>query len=370
MIVLAGCGRSAPRTSVQTSLPRTSYSSPTTSRPAPARPPAVTTTTTTPIGFHADSVTFVSTQLGWVLGTDSCSATLPCANVLLRTEDAGRSWTRIPAPVPAGVYEVRFADANDGWVWGSYNGSGPGLWSTHDGGLQWTGQEFPQLMPGYQVSDVEAAGGVVRAAFNEGQVALEASPVGGDDWVLSPISLSAGAGPAPDEQIVLQGTAGWVVVTDRGVLGGARLDHGAWTPWTPPCDGDADLSLTASDRLHLVAVCDIGVHGASPPQVRIYSSTDEGSTFHMSPISLPPVGFGPVVSPTPGVVVVTEATGDVIASFDGFATWSTVYPVTTDAYWSYMGFTTPRQGVAINDGVLLMTFDGGHSWEPVLLPTA
>jgi hypothetical protein len=225
-------------------------------------------------------------------------------------------------------------------------------------------------MPGYQVSDVEAAGGVVRAAFNEDLVALESSPIGRDSWVLSPTTLPIGAGPVPDEQVVLQGGVGWVVLTDRGVLGGARLDDGAWVPWTPPCSGGADLSLTAADRLHLVAVCDVGVHGSSPPLVRIYSSDDGGSTFHLSPISLPPVSFGPVASPSPGIVVVAESTGTLIASFDGYATWSTVYPASTDDYWSYVGFTTSRQGVAVNNGILLMTFDGGHTWAPVHLPPA
>jgi hypothetical protein len=238
--------------------------------------------------------------------------------------------------------------------------------------LQWVEQRFPQLSPDSQISDVEAAAGVVQATFEDDPIAIETSPVEKDDWVLSPTTLPLGAGPIPYEQIVLQGTAGWVVEVDRTVVGGARLDDRGWIPWSPPClSGGGPMSLAASDRLHLVAVCDEGEYSSSPPLVRVYSSSDGGSTFQLSPTSLPSLSFGLVASPAPGVAVMAESGGNLIASFDGYATWSTVSPESSGRDWSYIGFTTSRQGVAIDgNGVLFMTLDGGHTWTPIHLPSS
>src|SRR4029077_6930929 len=82
-----------------------------------------------PKGFSPASVTFVSPQTGWVLG-----ATCPtCTVSLLRTRDGGGIRAGIPGPPTvlapdqnAGVHEVRFADPNNGWVFGAE------IWATHD----------------------------------------------------------------------------------------------------------------------------------------------------------------------------------------------------------------------------------------------
>ena len=58
-----------------------------------------------------------------------------------------------------------------------------------------------------------------------------------------------------------------------------------------------------------------------------------------------------------------------MGSFDGGAEWSPVYSRPIGEGWLYLGFTTARQGVAIDgDGTILMTFDGGHDWEPAQFP--
>jgi len=55
-----------------------------------------------------------------------------------------------------------------------------------------------------------------------------------------------------------------------------------------------------------------------------------------------------------------------MATFDGGRTWKAVDHPSSPESWRYIGFTTPRQGVAVeDDGTLLMTFDGGHDWSPV-----
>jgi hypothetical protein len=109
----SGCGSTRP---AKTADPAAS-AAPQAERVQPALGPAGGPV---PRGFRAQSVTFVSPTMGWVLGTAPCAAA-PCTSVL-RTRDGGRTWSGIPAPrvrlgdgLPAeGASELRFADARNG----------------------------------------------------------------------------------------------------------------------------------------------------------------------------------------------------------------------------------------------------------------
>jgi photosystem II stability/assembly factor-like uncharacterized protein len=70
------------------------------------------------------------------------------------------------------------------------------------------------------------------------------------------------------------------------------------------------------------------------------------------------------------VVAQPGTTAGLDASFDGGHTWQSVYRNGGVTAWSYLGFTTTTQGVAIGSGpsgqsVMVMTRDGGHHWAPV-----
>ena len=99
-----------------------------------------------PAGFVATSVTFVSADEGFVLGTAPC-AHAPCTSVL-RTLNRGASWAGLPAPVVAlgnpydntsqpAVWGIRFASPGQGFAFGN------GLWVTTDGGEQWAAAARP-----------------------------------------------------------------------------------------------------------------------------------------------------------------------------------------------------------------------------------
>ncbi len=267
--------------------------------------------------------------------------------------------------------QLRFADANDGWAWADRGDLD--LWSTHDGGVKWTQVALPAVPADDTVSDVEAAAGHAQAVFDGTPNNVIASdPVHTDDWVVSPTTLTAGAGPVPSAQIVLQGSVGWVVEVDRVVISGARLINGAWTPWAPPClTTEGPIVLAASDAAHVVVVCDEGGWGGPTPSVRALFSDKGGSTFQLLAPSLPQSSYGPIASPDPGDVVMGSSNGNLLASFNFGVTWATVYSpsaISTSFGWTYLGFTTPVQGVAISaGGQLFMTYDGGHHWVPVAL---
>ncbi len=193
----------------------------------------------TPAGtFSVSSVTFSSPEDGWVLGSQPCGGSPRCL-ALMRTQDGGKTWTHVPPPPthlnteqPGGVLQVRFANSQDGWAFD------PELWSTHNDGATWTRITLPGVSSDAIVGSLETAQGqVVAAVLNQAMsVRIETSTVGTDGWHLSPTSVPFGAGPAADPQLVLQGNAGWLLMDNRTVMGGARLVNGSWLPWQPPCE--------------------------------------------------------------------------------------------------------------------------------------
>jgi photosystem II stability/assembly factor-like uncharacterized protein len=86
------------------------------------------------------------------------------------------------------------------------------------------------------------------------------------------------------------------------------------------------------------------------------------------------VGLGEcVATPSPSTIVVggrgvAGGPWRLVATFDGGSSWQAVWSSegTKTAGCYEIGFTTPTQGVAIiggQDPALLMTRDGGHSWQ-------
>src|SRR5580704_5903816 len=280
VLLLAACS-SAPTTparspspspsAVITPSPSPSPSPSASPSPSPAPIPAGASV---PAGFEPNSVTFVSLEMGWVLGSAPCASGTCLA--LLRTLDSGRTWSSVQAPPtlfsPAsssdqGVSQVRFADPRDGWAFE------PQLWSTHDGGVHWKQSSLPSVW------SLEAGGGHVHAVAldpSTNNYDLESSVTTGDAWVRTG-SLQLGAGPVPAPDLVLQGTTGWAVEDDRIVVAGARLNSGHWVAWHAPCASNGGSAvISAATASSLVAVCEQGIWGPSgytgPPAVRAYFS--------------------------------------------------------------------------------------------------
>ena len=373
-----------------------------------------------PAGFEPQSVTFVSLEQGWALGSAPCAAARCLA--LRETGDGGRSWSPAPlAPAlvaaadrrfrgPEARYaiaslDVRFADARDGWIYGgvpasfrqsglTYYGLRPALWSTHDGGRSWAQQRLPGVSAQDEIFDLEALRGTAWLMVTRygGTVAVMSTPAGADRWTAAAtprLSLPAG-GAQPSGRFVFANGAGWLVVgNDRGTSGSARLQRGRWAAWTPPCQavGDSFTVPAAADALDLAAVCVIGgfaspLSRSAPPRATLgsswlYLSRDGGASFHAGPelarraIGEPAANGGPIASPALGTILLgrLEANGidqQLVASFDGGVHWSVVATGTP----VFLGFTSPAQGIAImraRGGAtsMLMTYDGGRRWAAV-----
>ena len=343
--------------------------------PAPSASPAETMAPAAVLGLAPASVTFVSADVGWVLGTGACAGG-PCA-AIARTGDGGRTWSPAPAPPTAmaegpgqatsGVSGLRFADTNNGWAFG------PDLWATHDGGTTWARVTIPGVPADAPVFALETAAGIVHAAvLDGGDFRVASSPVGSDGWSVSPVRVPVGAGPVPVVQLVLSGAAGWLVENDRTVVGGARLANGSWVAWTPPCaDVVGPAFLAASSPTELAAACDVGLW-SNPTGDHLYLSHDGGSTFSRSGTAAPLTTAAMAAMASPSAVVVggSDGTGSVLAATtDAGRTWKVVARLPAGQI-ADLGFTTATQGVVIVGGVggsasLLMTRDGGQTWHAV-----
>ena len=349
-------------------------------------PTPVPTPTATPVagvavpaGFQPMSVTFVSADEGWVLGSAPC-ATGRCP-AIAHTLDAGKTWKRIPAPntkigthplggspdvITPGIAGLRFADANNGWAFG------PELWATHDGGATWKRLD---VLAGATVVALETARGTTHAVLDDPAQGfrIASAPFAGDAWSLSSVQIATGAGPVPTIQLVLSGDAGWVLENDRAVVDGARLVGGTWRTWKPVCaDTAGPAFIGASSATDLAAACDLGLWSNSLGD-HLFISRNGGVTFAETGPRNPIIDTASALA-TPGrstiVIAGFDSHGSALAgSFDGGLTWKKVLSGGNDTF-SDLGFTTATQGVVISTtsaGHLLMTHDGGKTWSTVKL---
>lgn len=328
-------------------------------------------------GFTPESVTFVTSNIGWVLGSEPCASTRCWA--LAATTDDARIWQGAPLPPiqwTSTRWSVRFANTMDGWIF-SGPGSAAQVWATTDGGSSW----FPETLPGTasalaqsaqaqaQLQGLEVTAGKARAALLDpatSTVSLDAVKVGSTRWVSSNVGIAAASGPAA--QLVLQGSAGWVLGAGGSSQGGARLVAGAWRPWRGPCGSTAGVVLAAPTVSSMLAVCP----SASGGPESVLSSRDGGSTFNTSGTMPTGVTVGALSAATPSILVAAASSSDaasLLMSTNSGRSWTTQWTGGAGDSVLQVGFENPLQGVAIvsgpSGGQLLMTFNAGRSWGVV-----
>jgi hypothetical protein len=287
--------------------------------------------------------------------------------VLRKTIDGGRTWFGGPPP-PAGVSEVLFADARDGWVFG------PGLWATHDGGASW--HQVPTH--GASVYSLRAAGGYVVAAFARCGSACEAarftvytSPAGADRWEPAPGATGTG-----DAQVAMAGGSAYVVSSIRftsavTLLAGPADGSARWRRRPVPCPAGWLAAVAAGAAPGLVVACaPIGYH---PTPTQVYRSADAGAGWRrLAGLSLEDSVSAVSVTPD-GTILVGGAYTGMMISRDGGRSWHAVPTVDdSDAVQGGGSFTAAmtgkQQGFAIvAQQRLWLTNDGGRSWTPVTI---
>jgi photosystem II stability/assembly factor-like uncharacterized protein len=349
--------------------------------PIPAHGPAPV-----PANFKPTSVTFIGTQTGWVIGqagVPGFCATSFCTS-LARTDDAGKTWTGVPAPLtgPAdgatGVSQVRFLNGDDGWAFG------PELFATHDGGHTWA----RVATNGLRVTDLETVGHRAFALFAScagtgaafaaqcTSYTLYSSPASSDDWTPVGPSTSGLAGEAAS--FVLTGTRGYLLAPDRMLYTGP-VDGSA--PWhqvkqipcpvgTPLADGrPTGALLAAADATNLVLACASSSAPGSQQAKQVFTSADGGIAWQNA-VAAPAPGLATSVAASPSDAYVLATTQGLDVLSVGSATWqaATLDGPPPAGGFGYVGMTTDRQGIALPAnpaaGAVWFTFDGGKTWAP------
>ena len=353
-----------------------------------AAAPATSATTSTvtvpaggpvPIGFAARSVTFVSTQEAFVLGTAPC-AKAPCTSIL-RTMDRGASWRGLPAPVvplatllestEAAVWGIRFANPSDGFVFGN------GLWETTDGGEHWSSAASPRgSIQSLEVIDGELLAVVDPCGIGGGcamQATLQRRPLAGGAWQV--VATVAGAGVIATrsrvaavldgDDVIVTANGGVSTVTRPGPCSTTGLNAPDWIAVTGPTS--------------LAMMC-AGDGAAGSVEKIVFVSDDLGA--HWTKTGSPARGGDPegmsAASASQLVVAAASGASMLYYSGDGGARWSTAYYEGDGGLgFNDLGFTTAADGVVVygpaqsddnaesRPGWLLLTSNGGASWQPV-----
>ena len=352
-----------------------------------ASSPSATPTTVTapaggpvPTGFAASSVTFVSPQEAFVLGTAPC-AKAPCTSIL-RTLDRGVSWRGLPAPVTPlgneqadqtgpGVWGIRFANPEDGFVFGN------GLWETSDGGERWTSA----AAPGGSIESLEVIDGQVLALTAActpdngcGQTdTLVRRPLAGGPWrQVARVTESGAIATQAKVAAVIDGSR--VLITTNGGLSTVTQAGPCGTAEVP---APAAVAVTGADGL---AVECAGGAAAGSVQKTVYVSDDLGA--HWTRAGSPGIGGDPdgLSAGSASQLVAAAFSGASILYYsgDGGARWSNAFFAGDGGLgFNDLGFTTPTDGVVVygpvfsdsnaegRPGQLLLTSNGGASWQKV-----
>jgi photosystem II stability/assembly factor-like uncharacterized protein len=336
-----------------------------------------------PGGFAATSVTWVSPNQAFVLGTAPC-AHAPCTSIV-RTVDRGVSWVGLPAPAePVGeptlggapvVWGIRFATPEHGFVFGD------GLWETTDGGQRWTRAVTP---PGSVLSLAIVQGqvfAIIDRCTPEGGCAqpgtLARRKLSGGPWVFvasgAAVSLSD-----PDDLIATQAGVA-AVVADHDVL--VTADGGRTLSRNPiPCPAAAPPpSVAVTSATGLAMLCTGGAYTGHTIK-QVYVSDDDGAHWTLAGAPSPDGDGGTIAATITGHLAIATASAAswLFYSADAGASWRIVNQQDDGGMgWADLGFTTAADGVVVHGpadsdgnvtqrpGQLFLTGDAGATWRQV-----
>lgn len=408
LALAAGCSgshhRSAPAdttsSSAAVSVPAQAMTTSTiSSRPVASAPASAPPGGPVPQGFRAASVTFITSEEGWLLGVAPCTSA-PCTSVL-RTTDGGAHWVGIPAPRDelarsanpepgaSGIEAIRFATATVGFAFD------PDFYVTTNGGQTWARD---QTLAGQKVAVVAVAAtpdgtyAVTQPASSTGTpgplTVVRAAP--GSVTFTALASLPAGnvrpsalVGAGSDAYLAYTPTSDSPSHTATVLyqITGTKVVKTTVPTNSEPC------SVGASSAAAAVLVCGQGVGGGSMGARTIYGTTDSGTSW----TTLPDPGHVDCSYDTDGVAVtanghtviasVNAAESCLTATGNYGSSWTTALTVVNQGQgWADLGFENNNTGVVIlgpavegtvgsasDIGRLYRTTDGGLQWSSVAI---
>ena len=319
-------------------------------------------------GFVPEAFSAVSGRDFWVLGTAPCGAGRCTA--IVRTSDAGRSFTRLGAPrlpVEGYVPVLQVADKRSGFAFMPDGRST--LYATHDGGTTWQRQTLGDVLA------FATSGGTAYA------VTARCTPPRCADFRLQKASSSSAAWETaplpfvPDGGLVSLAARGsnlWLLATPAGTRHlhdrlARSADSGQTFKTRPgPCYSDLGGELSPASANVVWAVCPTGMAASA------LRSNDGGVNFR--PLSFaPPLANSAQLAPVSGSTAILFGNGAgsrLLRTTDGGAHWkpAKVPRRPIDVWW--VEFMDSRAGYALvqtSDKAygeeLWRTTDGGASWS-------
>jgi len=317
-----------------------------------------------PPGFDPGSFTAISELTWWLLGTAPCSKP-PCTSIV-RTTDGGVSFAGVPAPrapwtsasSQAGMSELRFADAENGFAYGG------ALYVTHNAGQSWKA-----LSLGGRVIDLAIAAGRAYAVVSPGEGAanrLMSSFVGQDDW-----TVVTAAGPVADG-LWARGSDVFVESADRGHVLVSHDDGISFARYPSPSAG---LGCEFQELSPPV----VWAHCPTGTMSEIWRSTDGGATFQLasgaSAAAREELPNSAAFAAASGITAVVGYQ-QLYRTTNGGQSYAPIAGPAGITWWQYLGFTDATHGVALGyQGTeipsherLYYTTDGGLSYHVVPMP--
>lgn len=345
-----------------------------------------------PGGFLVESVTFVSSETGWVLGEATCPAE-PCTTIA-RTTTGGASWERVAAPAAPliseasvdGIRRLRFATATDGFAFG------PALWITHDGGQRWSRpSDIAGIAPYYVMalavtsSHVYAlvAGVDLARGGADSHTRVVAASISADDFTV--IVDFGESTSAPTDLIAAHNDA--YAISETTLL---HITGDAVAPPTalPPVQYCGPIASSSSDNL--VVSCQNGSAGGAMGERHLFGSTDGGRSWNELPdpgagdgydtSTLADSGNGHAALGTSsatrsGLLVTTDyghswqtklESDDAGAGYTEAQFQDATHAVVVHGADAAVGAQNSRAPTDLPDpGALFRTTDGGNTWLPV-----
>jgi hypothetical protein len=365
-----------------------------------------------PKGFRANSITWLSPERGWVLGSAPCpSAKSPdsgpppkkSCSYVIGTTNGSKTWSLLGSiksqivsigQSEEGVTEIRFATPEVGWAFG------PELFRTINGGRTWTSMPIPG--GGGQVSDLATNAGEAYAVVSPCKWAtpgacsqhpytlLRTAKLTGATWTRISVNLTPPKSMYDSgSDLAVYGRTVYVLMATSNSEGTvvadkfyASTDGLHFSSRHDPCRTSELIDLVQAvptSATDVTLLCE-GSPGLGSAEKAVYRSTNAGKT-DSSAGSPSAVGIGAELAASPsGNLAVSSASGasfvdvndthkttwtTVITEADGGVGWNDIVYVTgQEAYVVY----EPVEAIyPFGRGQVFVTHDGGKHWTVVAL---
>jgi photosystem II stability/assembly factor-like uncharacterized protein len=310
--------------------------------------------TALPVNGNLVAIDFVDTATGWVVGNEG---------TVFRTTNGGKDWTRQRHDAEMFYSGVSFVDANNGWVSGD---APPTILHTTDGGAHWQAQAIPQDGDAVRIRMVNLTDGWAVGTL---RTILHTSN-GGATWTLQ----QGGVYADPNNRYAYWGIdpvdASTAVAVGAGVQIATTTDGGA--TWRSRGNGSPSIPyrLVRTDAQHL---------WSANSNSEVLFSTDGGARWSRSIIQAQ-LGCD-TCSNTSDLSFVNDAEGwaTINGEFtttswvwhttDGGATWESLFVTNTGPLTGVAAIdATTLVAVSAIDDLIFRSTNGGRSWTPVPHP--